>query len=177
MNGPDKPRVNAAHLPSVEFLRRKFAYNPDTGLLRRKGYGKARAGVAQPDRPGSFRVAMRFAGPDGARVQVRVSESRVIWAMVTGEWPAGDVGHIDSDPSNNRWSNLRLSGHTVNIRNRRVRKDSKTGVRCLRLVQRFGEAPFWLAKVVRGGKVVFTKRGADRAPVEAALADFLSVPH
>ncbi len=42
---------------------------------------------------------------------------RVIWHMVTGEWPPNDLDHIDGDRSNNKWVNLRLATRQENLRN------------------------------------------------------------
>jgi HNH endonuclease len=33
---------------------------------------------------------------------------RVAWLYVTGEWPEGEVEHINGDRGDNRWENLRL---------------------------------------------------------------------
>jgi hypothetical protein len=53
---------------------------------------------------------------------------RLAYLHVTGSWPSGVVDHIDGDPSNNRWSNLRDVPHRTNIQNERVaRKNNSTG--------------------------------------------------
>lgn len=53
---------------------------------------------------------------------------RVVWALVHGEWPAGQIDHIDGDRLNNRPSNLRDVTHRQNTMNRGIRRDNATGV-------------------------------------------------
>lgn len=54
---------------------------------------------------------------------------RLAVLFMTGEWPVGDVDHIDGDPANNRWDNLRDVPHSINLQNRRkATKASKSGV-------------------------------------------------
>lgn len=43
----------------------------------------------------------------------------MVWLIVTGEWPRFEIDHVDGNPSNNRWSNLRDVPHRVNLENRR----------------------------------------------------------
>lgn len=43
---------------------------------------------------------------------------RVVWLLTYGEWPAGQVDHIDGNRRNNLPSNLRLCTHSQNQANR-----------------------------------------------------------
>lgn len=52
---------------------------------------------------------------------------RIIWLMQTGDWPEGDVDHIDGDGLNNKWDNLRDVTHSQNLMNAAVRSDSTSG--------------------------------------------------
>jgi hypothetical protein len=49
--------------------------------------------------------------------------------MHYGKWPEGVIDHIDHDGTNNRISNLRDVTHTDNLRNARMSKCNKTGVK------------------------------------------------
>lgn len=44
---------------------------------------------------------------------------RLAFLIMTGEWPTYEVDHIDGDPSNNRWMNLREATRAQNNQNRR----------------------------------------------------------
>lgn len=52
---------------------------------------------------------------------------RVAWLLMTGEWPVGDIDHIDGDPKNNKFSNLRDVTSSENHRNARLSKRNKSG--------------------------------------------------
>lgn len=49
--------------------------------------------------------------------------SRVIWALVHGDWP-DEVDHINRDPSDNRLCNLRACSHRENLYNQSSAKGS-----------------------------------------------------
>jgi hypothetical protein len=54
---------------------------------------------------------------------------RLAWVLMTGEWPTGQIDHIDGDPSNTRWLNLRAANPQQNSANRKIRIDSTSGVK------------------------------------------------
>ena len=54
---------------------------------------------------------------------------RIAWLHYYGEWPKGDIDHIDHDKTNNRIGNLRDVSRMVNTQNKRkARADSTTGL-------------------------------------------------
>jgi hypothetical protein len=81
-------------------------------------------------------VNKRFAGkPAGCRdgqygyISVRLYDRlyqahRLIWLHVTGEWPSEVLDHIDGNPSNNAWTNLRPATRAENNRNKVARGHS-----------------------------------------------------
>ena len=53
---------------------------------------------------------------------------RVLWALYTGEWPSGDIGHKDGNPLNNKISNLSDIPHAINMRFQKLKKQNKSGI-------------------------------------------------
>lgn len=53
---------------------------------------------------------------------------RVAWLLHYGEWPKGDIDHLNGDPSDNRISNIRDVHHAENSRNQKRRKNNTSGV-------------------------------------------------
>lgn len=72
---------------------------------------------------------------------------RVIWAIVHGTWPTGEIDHIDGDTSNNRIANLRHVDRVGNTRNSGFRSNNTSGVCGVSWVKRSGK---WLAHIRRG---------------------------
>lgn len=54
---------------------------------------------------------------------------RLIWLYMEGYLPEHDIDHIDRNPSNNKWDNLRHVSRTCNVNNTGIRKDNTSGVK------------------------------------------------
>lgn len=102
-------------------LSELFLYEPDTGKLIYKKRVSSRA--AQGSEAGSI-------GKHGYRsVEVRGKSYRVhrlIWFLMTGNWPHGEIDHIDRNKLNNKWSNLRVVNRAENIWNTERKNGSGT---------------------------------------------------
>lgn len=99
---------------TVDQWRALLRYEPDTGrLIWRVDRGHVVVGGQEA---GSIhRTGYRNVFVLGNNYRVH----RVIWMLVTGEWPAGVIDHIDGDKLNNRWANLRAVPQLLNCQNRR----------------------------------------------------------
>ena len=93
-------------------LREILHYDPGTGIFtwrvrtsNRIKIGDAAGGVIGN---GYFMI-----GVDG----VRYYGHRLAWFWMKGEWPDPECDHEDTDPLNNKWSNLRESTSSQNKRN------------------------------------------------------------
>lgn len=105
-------------------LHKLFHYNPETGHLIWKVAGARRR------KPGDI-AGCPVKGEKG-RVKVGIQNKifwahRIIWAMQTGEWPDKQIDHINEDPSDNRWCNLRLATKAQNMRNVTLHKSNTSG--------------------------------------------------
>lgn len=52
---------------------------------------------------------------------------RIIWLMMTGSLPKGEIDHIDQNPGNNKWNNLRDVSGVINMRNKTMMSNNTSG--------------------------------------------------
>jgi hypothetical protein len=108
---------------TADRLREVLSYDADTGVFAWKIAPNRRIRVGSV--AGTLHPHGRSIGIDGADYRA----NRLAVLFMTGEWPAGVVDHRDTDPSNDRWTNLRDVTQGVNSQNhRRAQINSKTGV-------------------------------------------------
>ncbi len=111
--------MDAKHdLPSLELLRHRFNYDPETGLLT---YHNSPRPKINP--PGSVVGYETEQGRGWLRVKINRKHyrlSRIVWKMYYGEDPPKgmSIDHINRDRCDNRICNLRLCSHLDNIKNR-----------------------------------------------------------
>lgn len=119
---------------AVNQVRSLLHYRPDTGqFVRRIG----RRGHAAGELAGSVNSkGYVVIGIDG---RPRLAH-RVAWLYVTGEWPDGQIDHIDGDKENNSWANLRLVDAFTNHKNKKLLKTNTSGVPGVRLKREKWEA-------------------------------------
>jgi hypothetical protein len=104
---------------TADRLRAVLDYDPLTGafiwrerISIRITVGK-RAGVAN-------RLGHVCIGVDG----VKHYAHRLAWLYMTGAWPAESIDHINGDPGDNRFANLRDVPHRTNMQNIRKRRSN-----------------------------------------------------
>lgn len=103
--------------PTQARLRELFDYDPETGILT----NKVRRAKAAPGREAG---STRKDGYLSLSIDCLMGQlaHRVIWAWMTGEWPADQIDHADGDRRNNRWANLRLATAAQNNANKKTRR-------------------------------------------------------
>lgn len=117
-------------LPTPEELRGMFRYEPESGLIYwRSGFGGAYSGKVAGSVTTRGYINVNCCG-------LMLQAHRIVWAMCTGQWPKGEIDHVDHDKGNNRIENLRDVTRSVNHQNRiRARAGSKSGVLGVRLAK------------------------------------------
>jgi hypothetical protein len=108
----------------VDCLRKILAYDDQMAVLR------WRVPVSRRFKAGDIAGCARKDGRYVVRVRGSLYyQHRVVWALVHGAWPSGEIDHINGDESDNRIENLRDVSSTVNQQNKRKAfKKSKTGL-------------------------------------------------
>ena len=106
-----------------ERLQELLSYDPGTGIFTRVGKrgGRPAGSVAGVTKPDGY-VEIRVDGPS-------YKAHRLAWLYMTGEWPKDKTDHINRNPTDNRWSNLREATHSQNISNSKTRSDSRVGLK------------------------------------------------
>lgn len=95
---------------TIEELKAAFTYSEESpSSLIRNSTGKV---------AGSLRSDKRWNVTLGKK---NYQGHRLVYAIVTGDWPKLEIDHIDGDPSNNNIANLRDVTATVNMHNRRAK--------------------------------------------------------
>ena len=94
-------------------IRQRLSYDPDTGFVEwlSHNYRKFELTVAgSPCRKGYIRI--HICGK-------KVAAHRVAWFLHHGEWPRGDIDHINGVKSDNRMINLRCVTRSQNCMNKK----------------------------------------------------------
>ena len=102
-------------------------YDPDTGIFRwinRSGrYGRIPAGTIA----GGISKAK-----NNGYCQIKVlgkfiKAHRLAWFYMTGEWPKGEIDHINRIRTDNRFCNLRVVSTQDNLKNKTTYKSNTSG--------------------------------------------------
>jgi hypothetical protein len=119
-------------LPTANEVRELLSYDYVSGSLT----WKVRVGDDQPTRAFNTKWAGRAAGSKRRDGYYRVPvynraflAHQLAWVIMTGEWPGRGkhIDHIDGDPSNNIFSNLRLASPSSNCANAKRSSNNTSG--------------------------------------------------
>ena len=122
-------------LPTPEHVRQLVSYDPETGrfvwLPREVGRDGSLRSVNTFNAIYAGRPAFTIDHGNGylssTFFQVKAHAHRVAWVWMMGEWPDGEIDHINGDRSDNRWANLRLVTKSQNMRNAKLRSNNRSG--------------------------------------------------
>lgn len=148
-HAPKTRDARAKPLPSQDRLKDLFDYDPITGVLLNKiGSLNGKRVVGAPAKSlsrGYYKTRV-----DGREAYVH----RIVWKIMTGEEP-DIVDHIDGNPINNAWSNLRSVRHAQNLGNTPPPRHNKSGVKGVYWAK---DKNRWTAQIGVGGKAVYLGR-------------------
>jgi hypothetical protein len=127
---------------TAERVRQLLNYDPASGAFTWRVSPRARKRAG--DEAGSI---------DGRYLRLQINQTRyaahrVAWLIMTGDWPSGEIDHIDRNPFNNSWSNLRLCTPSQNAANRTKRCNNRSGLKGVSLCQN-GK---WYASIKKDGR-------------------------
>ena len=132
-----KPAIHV--LPTVEEIKSRFNYNPETGVVTNKTTKVRKV------------AAGRIAGcmGDSGYLMVGINRRlyrvhRVAWALYYGEWPTNFIDHINGVRSDNRIANLRQATKSQNSYNSAKRSDNTHGHKGVYLCKKSGR---WYVRV------------------------------
>jgi hypothetical protein len=138
-------------LPSAEYLRQCFVYDPDKGLLTWQQRPRSHFVDDRIWRIWNTRFAGKTAGWRHNHGYIAIGSylaHRLIWKLVTGEEPREEIDHKDNDPANNRWSNLREATHQQNVWN------SKSATGHAKGIYYRHDRGYWRAEIQIGGRTI-----------------------
>lgn len=150
-----------ANCPSIDEVRRRVSYNPKTGdFVALVSAGRRRKGdrLGYPDKLGYIKL-----GFNGKWVLAH----RLAWRLSKGEWPEGEIDHINGNPSDNRISNLRVVTRSQNVMNTR----RGNGV-CWHKRNKA-----WQVLIKAGGKSHYIGLFKDRAAADSAAVEAINRLH
>ncbi|MFT5453097.1 MAG: hypothetical protein ACI9N9_002598 [Enterobacterales bacterium] len=154
-------------LPTQEYLNECFRYDPKTGYLFWKVRPLHHFKTYRGMRAVNGRLGNAIAGCLNeygySRLQVNGKgyySHRVIWCLLTGEFPPEEIDHINHNRNDNRMSNLRLSTHHENQKNQSIRSDNSSGVTGLHWHKR---DKIWQVDIKLNGKTTYLGSFSDKA--------------
>ena len=134
---------------TADEVRRLFRYEPETGRFVRLVLMGRKAAVGDVAGGKSARGAWCISVH-----KQRHYAHRLAWLYMTGQWPSAEIDHIDGNPLNNAFSNLREATGAQNKQNRHVpRSDNAHGfMGVYRHGSRKDGRAMWRARVQLNGR-------------------------
>lgn len=143
---------------TADRLREVLFYDPESGIFLWRVEPRRRP-INGP--AGSLNRGYRDICID----QQRYKAHRLAWLYMTGKMPTKAIDHIDGQPDNNRWSNLREASMSQNIANAKRRITNVSGYKGVSWVPQCSK---WRVRV--GGKHVGLFATVEEAGTAYAVA-------
>jgi hypothetical protein len=102
---------------TYERLKELCIYDPITGILYRRNTGLP---AGYKNNKGYIQVCI-----DGKVYSLH----RIAWLYMNGEFPSGQIDHINRIKSDNRWTNLREANNAQNQANTPIQRNNTSGVK------------------------------------------------
>ena len=140
-------------------LKQLVSYDPESGLIRWAGEKRSRVKI------GALVGSKMKKGYLRAGIDKRLYMCHVIaWLYVYGDFPEGQIDHINGVKDDNRISNLRISTPSGNAQNKKhARSDSKSG-----LMGALRSGGSWIARLTTNGETTYL--GKFKSPEDASKA-------
>lgn len=121
--------------PSVSFLRECFSYNPETGVITWLPRPKLHFSTLRVFNTWHTRFCGKEAGGLNQNGYIEIGilgglmkAHRVAWVISYGEYPKGDIDHINGVRNDNRLINLRDVDRKNNCRNSAIHGNNNSGI-------------------------------------------------
>jgi len=151
-----------------ERLKELLHYEPKTGVFYRKKSSRSAlvgdiAGTRNPKDYIRITLDRKF-----------YTAHRLAFLYMEGYFPENDIDHIDRNPSNNKWENLREVSRSCNARNCKPRSNNTSGVTGVNYYNKRRPNKPWMARIKVSNKRIIlgyfaTKEEAVKARWEAEV--------
>lgn len=128
-------KINNKNKLTQEYLKELLTYDPDTGIFVWKERLSNHFKNERDKNAWNTRYANKICGGnrDDGYILVRINKSnylahRLAFLYVEGYLPENFVDHIDRNPANNKWDNLREVSKKCNAQNCKLFKNNTSGV-------------------------------------------------
>jgi hypothetical protein len=141
-------------------LKEVLTYCPDSGVFvwncSRNGFVRAGQVAGSMSSKGYVYISIGYK---------KYQAHRLAWLWMRGNFPAKEIDHINGNPSDNRWCNLRYATRAQNQQNRKRAVVNTSGLKGVSFHKQSG---LWRARITAQGKRVHL--GGFNCPTAAHIA-------